>query len=122
MTKEDIAKATYQVNRVYCESLGDHSFGPWAFAPEWQKEANRAGVNFHLDHPGAEASASHNSWMAMKKAEGWKYGYKKDPEKKEHPCVVPFDQLPANQQAKDYLFKAVVDSMKGFLDAELMGP
>ena len=83
MTKEDIAKATYQVNRVYCESLGDHSFGPWAFAPEWQKEANRAGVNFHLDHPGAEASASHNSWMAMKKAEGWKYGYKKDPEKKE---------------------------------------
>jgi hypothetical protein len=116
MTKEDIAKATYQVNRAYCESLGDFSFGPWQDAPEWQRQANRAGVIFHLCHPEAEAGESHDSWLAMKEAEGWKYGYKKDPEKKEHPCMVPFDQLPANQQAKDFLFKAVVDSMKRFLE------
>jgi hypothetical protein len=118
MTKEDIAKTTYAVNRAYCESMGDHSFGPWEEAPEWQKEANRAGVNFCLCHPEAPPSESHDSWLAQKEAEGWKYGYKKDPEKKEHPCMVPFDQLPANQQAKDYLFKAVVDSLRGLLDAE----
>ena len=29
--------------------------------------------------------------------------------------MVRFDQLPVSQQAKDYLFKAVVDSLKGFM-------
>jgi hypothetical protein len=26
--------------------------------------------------------------------------------------MVPFDQLPANQQAKDFIFKAVVESLR----------
>ncbi len=47
------------MNRAYCESLGDYSFGPWEDAPEWQKAANRAGVVFHLCHPEAPPSASH---------------------------------------------------------------
>lgn len=116
MTREDIAKVTYQVNRAYCESLRDFSFGPWEDAPEWQKVANRAGVNFHLSHPAAAASESHESWRDMKTRDGWKYGLVKDAEKKEHPCMVPFHSLPVDQQAKDYIFKAVVESLRWFLD------
>jgi hypothetical protein len=115
MTREDIARTTYNVNRAYCEALGDHSFGPWEEAPEWQKVANRAGVNFHLCHPDAPPSASHESWFAQKLADGWTWGSKKDPEKKEHPCMVPFEDLPADQRVKDYLFKAVVESLRGLL-------
>lgn len=115
MTREDIAKTTYNVNRAYCESLGDFSFGPWEDAPEWQKEANRAGVNFHLCHPEAAASESHESWFAQKVADGWVWGPQKDPGKKEHPCMVPFHRLPQAQQAKDFLFKAVVESLRGLL-------
>lgn len=115
MTKEDIARVAYNVNRVYCASLGDQSFGPWEEAPEWQKNTNRLGVDFHIANPDATAAASHNSWLAVKESEGWKFGYKKDPENKRHPCMVPFDELPLNQQAKDYLFKAVVDSLRGLL-------
>ena len=118
MTKEDIARTAYNVNRVYCASLGDHSFGPWEEAPDWQKNTCRLGVDFHIGNPGATAAASHESWLAVKEVEGWKYGYKKDPEKKEHPCMVPFAQLPANQQAKDYIFKAVVDSLRGALPVQ----
>ena len=116
MTREDIARTAYNVNRAYCEAMGDHSFGPWEDAPEWQRATCRAGVNFHLCHPEATPSASHESWFALKVAEGWTYGPRKDPEKKVHPCMVSFDRLPMQQQAKDYLFTAVVRSLRDFLD------
>jgi hypothetical protein len=70
------------------------------------------GVDLHLsgDH-GPEAS--HESWMAQKIAEGWHYGAYKDATLKIHPCIMPFDQLPKEQQAKDYIFRAVVHAMSG---------
>ena len=52
-------------------------------------------------------SASHESWLAEKEATGWKYGPVKNPETKEHPCFVPYEQLPLEQKTKDYLFGAV---------------
>ena len=116
MTRTDIARVAYEVNRAYCEALGDHSFGPWEGVPAWQKATCIAGVNFHLCHPAAPPSESYESWRDMKINGGWKYGPVKDEHKKEHPCMVPFDALPREQQAKDFLFKAVVESLKGFLN------
>ena len=46
--------------------------------------------------------------IAHRVAEGWTYGPEKRPDLKQHHCIVPFDQLPREQQAKDYLFRAVL--------------
>lgn len=108
----DIAKVAHEVNRAYCQSLGDNSQVPWAEAPEWQKESTVVGVRLHLEDEGAGPEASHISWSEFKKAEGWKYGAVKDADKKEHPCLAPFTQLPKEQQAKDFIFRAVVHSLK----------
>jgi len=54
----------------------------------------------------------HESWLEEKRATGWKYGPAKDPEKKEHPCFVPYSDLPASQRFKDTLF---VNAVKGVL-------
>ncbi len=110
-TKEEIARVCHEVNRAYCQALGDMSQPAWEDAPEWQRASARLGVELHVsgDH-GPEAS--HESWMKQKLEEGWKYGPVKDPERKEHHCIVPFDQLPREQQAKDFLFRAVVHAMK----------
>ncbi len=107
-----IAKVCHETNRAYCSTIGDNSQPSWDEAPDWQKLSALKGVAFHLGNPEATAAASHESWLAEKQATGWKYGPAKDPEKKEHPCFVPFDQLPKNQQAKDKLFKAVVDALR----------
>lgn len=107
-----IAKVCHEANRAYCESLGDRSQVDWEHSPKWQTDSAINGVKFHLDNPDAKASASHDSWMAEKLANGWKYGPVKDPEKKEHPCLVSFDQLPVEQQKKDVLFKAIVDALR----------
>ncbi|MFN7131182.1 MAG: RyR domain-containing protein [Myxococcales bacterium] len=111
MNKEAIAKVCHEANKAYCEALGDASQPSWEGAPEWQRQSALKGVEHHLTHPDATPADSHNSWLAEKKAAGWKYGPVKDPEKKEHPCFVPYEQLPREQQAKDYIFRAVVRAL-----------
>lgn len=107
---EIIARTCHEANRAYCQAIGDNSQKPWDESPEWQKESARNGVLFHLngDH-GPEAS--HESWLEQKRAEGWKYGPVKNPETKEHPCFVPYSELPPEQKAKDYIFRAIVHAM-----------
>lgn len=103
-----LARLAHEVNRAYCASLGDLSQPRWEDAPEWQRTSAIAGVEFTLANPEAPPSASHESWLKQKRADGWAYGPEKDPERKLHPCFVPYDQLPPEQRAKDYLFQGVV--------------
>lgn len=108
---EKIARVCHEVNRAYCAALGDNSQPVWEEAPGWQRESARMGVDLHLMGDfGPEAS--HISWMKQKLAEGWVYGPVKDPQLKTHPCIVPFDALPREQQAKDFIFRAVVHALK----------
>jgi hypothetical protein len=70
-----------------------------------------AGVSLHWDKD-VGPEASHEAWESHKRAEGWEYGPEKDPAHKKHPCLVPFSQLPKEQQAKDFLFRAVVHALR----------
>jgi hypothetical protein len=81
-------------------------------APDWQKNSAISGVLLHAGNKLAGPEASHESWMRQKELDGWVYGPAKDPEKKEHPCMVPFEQLPREQQAKDFIFRAIVHAME----------
>jgi hypothetical protein len=106
-----IARVCHEVNRAYCEALGDLSQPKWEDAPEWQRASARMGVDLHcMGDFGPEAS--HVSWMTQKVEDGWVYGEVKDPEAKTHPCIVPFDQLPREQQAKDFIFRGVVHALR----------
>lgn len=106
-----IAQVAHEINRAYCASLGDVSQAAWSDAPEWQRQSAMAGVAMHIANPTATPADSHASWLAEKIAAGWIYGPVKDADKKEHPCCVPYDELPAEQKAKDYLFRAVVHQL-----------
>jgi hypothetical protein len=119
MTVENIAQVAHEINRAYCESIGDTSQQSWADAPDWQRSSAINGVNFHLNNPEAPPSASHDSWLKQKEEEGWKYGEVKNPETKEHPCFVPYDQLPTEQKSKDFLFKQVVHSLKSYVEVDV---
>jgi hypothetical protein len=115
MNKQDIAKICHDVLASYCRSQNDFSQVPWEEAPDWQKESALLGVKLHLEDPTATAATSHESWMRQKLEDGWLYGPIKDAEAKTHPCLIPFADLPLNQQAKDYLFRAVVHALAPFL-------
>jgi hypothetical protein len=112
MNVSQIANVCHEANRAYCETIGDESQKPWQEAEQWQRESAIKGVEFALSNPDAPASAQHDAWLADKERDGWKYGAVKNPETKEHPCFVPYDQLPAEQRVKDYLFKAIVSAFR----------
>lgn len=105
----DAARAAHEANRVYCaEGLWDMSQPGWNDAPEWQRESAKAGVRAIHNNPAMGPDKQHRSWLAEKERDGWKWGPVKDVEKKEHPCFVPYSDLPESQKAKDAIFGAVV--------------
>ena len=116
MTHENIAKVAHEMNKAYCQAIGDNTQTSWEDAPEWQKESAIKGVQFHCDNPESTPEDSHKSWQMQKVADGWVYGKVKDAIKKHHPCMVAYKDLPVNQKAKDYLFKQTVESLRGFID------
>lgn len=100
------ARTAHEANRAYCLSIGDSTQVTWEWALDWQKESAKNGVIGVM--AGNTPKESHASWMQQKIEDGWKYGPVKDGSNKEHPCIVPYDQLPLEQMVKDHLFVAVV--------------
>jgi hypothetical protein len=111
MNIEIIAKIAHEVNKAYCEAIGDNSQESWNKAPQWQKDSVIDGVDYILAYPNSSPKVNHERWLKHKLNNGWKYGIVKDTEKKEHPCLVPFDQLLEEQQAKNYIFTAICKSL-----------
>lgn len=107
-----VAKTCHEANRAYRKALGDDSQPAWEDAPNWQKSSAVKGVKFIWENPNASPSASHESWLEEKRLAGWTYGPVKDPDAKTHPCFVPYDELPVEQRAKDYIFGAIVRALR----------
>lgn len=116
---EAVARVCHEANRAFCRSIGDASQPEWDDAPDWQRSSCVDGVKFRLLNPGAGPETSHENWSRVKLAEGWKYGPKKDPEKKEHHCLVPYDELPLEQRLKDHIFLGVVNAFMNGKDGTL---
>ncbi|MBQ4419953.1 MAG: Ryanodine receptor Ryr [Bacteroidales bacterium] len=43
----------------------------------------------------------HDIWAENRIAQGWTYGEKRDDEKKQHPCLVPYEDLPEEEKLYD---------------------
>lgn len=106
---EACASAAHEANRAYCLALGDTSQPSWDAAPRWQRDSCIAGVAGVLN--GNTPRQSHEGWLAHKTRDGWVYGAVKDPERKTHPCMVPYDELPEAQRQKDEIFVIVVHAV-----------
>lgn len=111
ITKEDVARVAHTVNRAYCQAWGDNSQLPWDLLPEQIRKSVMSGVRMCAENPHASPQEFHEAWMLYKLQEGWTFGVVKDAQKKEHPLLVPFDQLSKEQQAKDFIFLAVVSAL-----------
>lgn len=105
-----IARIAHEVNRVHCRSHGDESHAPWDETPEMLRASVRAGVRAILTGEVKTADESHRAWLAYKNREGWVYGPEKNVEKKTHPCMVSYSELPPEHRLKDEFFFAVVQN------------
>ncbi len=47
------------------------------------------------------AQHTHEIWAHQRLAEGWTLGPQRDDGKKEHPCLVPYEELPDSERVYD---------------------
>ncbi len=67
----------------------------------------------HLTLTELLAKNTHELWAQQRLADGWKYGEKRDDVKKEHPCLVPYEDLPESE--KEYDRRTALGAIKTFL-------
>lgn len=117
-TIEQAARVCHEALRAYSQTLGDNSLLPWEDAPEWQKQSSRDGVRFQFAQFAAgieaTASATHDQWLKQRRAEGTRRGETKDHQTREHPSFVAYENLPAAEKLKDYLFAAICKAFSQF--------
>ncbi len=111
MTLVQIARICHDANAAYCVTLHDHSRKRWAFAPAWQRNSVIASVEHALANPATTPLEIHEHWLKAQRADGWIHGYTKNFEAKTHPDIVPYDDLPREQQVKDHLLLAIIRAM-----------
>jgi hypothetical protein len=108
---EQVARVCHEANRALQYIQGDPCPSlPWDCETAETRQSAAEGVRaVRQDH--ATARGLHESWRRFKAGHGWVYGPVKDPDAKTHPCMVPYDDLPPEQQDKDRLFHAVVTAL-----------
>lgn len=109
---EEVAELCHEANRALCVAAGDLSQLPWKDAEIWQREAAISGVCFHLDPVNDDPEKAHLNWCQQKQSDGWCYGAIKDAVLKHHPCLVPYEQLPVIDRAKDLVFVSIVRTLR----------
>jgi hypothetical protein len=107
------AKVAHEVNRAYCESMGDDSHVPWAEAPDDHKGIVIKAVQDIASNPSISVAESHALWCRHRKQDGWVYGNEYDFAKRIDPCIVPYNDLPEERRTVDALFGAAVRVVLG---------
>jgi RyR domain len=115
LTDEDIARVVHAANNALQGIVGDPwASPPWPAAENWRREAKINSVRAVREAVGElTPEMIHDEWMRWYTAHGWVYGPIKDDVLKTHPCMVPFHELPEEQQVKDALFLAIVRVFQG---------
>lgn len=107
-TVEFLAKLVHEAIRHYNTLIGDTTLVAWDETDESTKESTRKGVLFVIQNPETTPSETHAKWVEDRTCEGWSFGDVKNPDTKEHPCLVAYDELPVEHRMKDHLFNGVV--------------
>ena len=86
----------------------DHSYRP----------APRDTSNVELPRPVLEltellAKNAHENWARQRMDDGWKYGPKRDDGRKEHPSLVPYEEL--SEAEKEYDRRTAMETLKTIL-------
>ena len=113
MHAPQIARVVHEANRALQVEQDDPTIPvsrAWDDLDDETKLSAIEGVRGVL--AGNTPEESHAGWVDFKLDHGWVRGPVKDELLRQHPLLVPYDELPESQQVKDELFVAIVTVLK----------
>jgi hypothetical protein len=110
---EVVARACHAVLDIMNDTHGSPwarvPFAPFATLPPQEQDVVLEGVR--AARQGATPRQLFELWADAKRALGWTWGPMKDTDRKTHPNLVDYADLPAPQRDKDQVFLAIVTAM-----------
>ena len=115
MKVKQLATLCHQAIREFKINVMNEDMNDWNTCEQWRRDDTIQSVKMILryDHPTYDLL--HNHWLEMKRVNGWVYGKETDRPNKIHNCMVSFDELPPEEQAKDHLFVELCLIYKPFI-------
>lgn len=113
MLATQIARVVHEANRALQIEQADPAIPVSRSWDETDEETRRSaveGIQGVLN--GNTPEESHEGWVRFKVTNGWTLGPVKDETTKQHPLLIPYDELPYSQQVKDHLFVAIVNALR----------
>lgn len=114
-TIEKIAVVVHEALRAWQCVNGQSVSPPWDEAT-WERKSTLEAVRDALEHP--RPGRQHERWREERLAQGWTCGPEKDTEAKTNPALVPFEDLPTVQIAKDHLVIGITQALAAVLETE----
>jgi len=59
------------------------------------------------------AENAHENWAQERMAQGWQHGPRRDDDKKQHPCLVPYADLPDSERVYDR--RSAMETLKAIM-------
>lgn len=116
MKKADIAIIVTEANRTLNGMLGETMSPHFTDQTIAQQEGMFLAIDSIKNGLVKTPQDSHNVWMQSRIKEGWTYGEVKSFKKKTSPCLIPYGELPVEQQVKDSLFIGIVTALLPLLE------
>lgn len=110
----EIAEICHEANRALQRIQADPTI---PVSKEWlaesleQRQSVMNGVAQIVSGEVETPEQSHENWCRFKQEQGWIFGPVKSEKRKEHPLLIPYDQLPHAARTKDALFFAIIKAL-----------
>lgn len=104
MTSVEIAQVIHEVISAQSRFIESRKVVDWGELAVPDQEMYVGAVEWIKDDPTVTPQSVHDYWRTSMMGRGWVYGPVKDVGKLEHPCMVPYEALPAYEAAKDVVF------------------
>lgn len=99
------------------ELFDKHALGiepkPWEQKTNEERLSAVKFVQAYIEGRVTDPKTAHEIWMKVRQEEGWTFGTIKNPEAKESPYMVPYDELDPKVQAKDLMVIKVLEPFYG---------
>lgn len=105
------AQITNQLTRAYREATQQESPAEWHLMAEEDQKHVIDRVRFYLTEPDITVSSLHDAWAYAQFNAGWVYGLAFNEDKKTHPMLIIYADLPLMRRVEDTLFMQTVQTL-----------